>query len=334
MIVMVVFLLLIAVQPTQAINVLINRDGSMIFYQDLVLGDEIEESETEKEDEIEEPKTEKEIEKKRFELDRENAKDEMESRRELEKKASEQKREQLKTKNEQLYENAKKLRTVSPQEKQQLRVKNQASETEVMLERKNQEAKKNIEQSQERFKKQERIETERLDIELPTEVELKTENDKTQSIIEERRLRQDKLEIKIKTSTDGTKETELESGLVKAKLKNREFTVDPETNNVTLVTPSGNTHQLIHLPDQALLQMEKAGLLSTDNPLSRSELTVETLEDGTAIYKTKVNKTKRFLGLIPYQVEHEAELKDDTGETSVTPTNTSILNQIRLKLSK
>jgi len=118
-------------------------------------------------------------------------------------------------------------------------------------------------------------------------------------------------------------ELELESREVKARIKQgAEFELNSQTNEVTLITPSEQTHVLNHLPDQAIARMQEAGLFSDVD--SDSDLVSITVNDDSEVieYRQKVKKTKKFLGLFDRQVESEVILNDSTSEVYEEPAST------------
>lgn len=176
------------------------------------------------------------------------------------------------------------------------------------------------------FRSGERSKVNTLQLEAPSQLkteaedrvrenEEETEGEKAR---EERRERvEEKIEVRSQRSEDGTTEFEFESRDVKAKVKNVEFILDPETNEVTLVTPSGEEKVLSHLPDQAIEQMKAAGFfdaLPDDLPEDGVELELETREDGTVVYSTVVEKEEKLLGFFTRTYETKIEFDDETGE--------------------
>lgn len=133
--------------------------------------------------------------------------------------------------------------------------------------------------------------------------------------------------IEIKSRQRNQKQAlELKSKQVRAELKQgAEFKIDPETQLVTVITPSGNEHTLNHLPDQAVEKMSATGLFDatqlTDKTEADAEETeapvkIETTDDGEVYYTTQATQHKRLFGLFPRQVETEVKLNDETGQVS------------------
>lgn len=338
--------LFLTAQPIQALTIVVANDGSMTFSQGQVLGDD---EESEKETKSEEKK-ESEESSKENELNREREKKQLEQEREQTKQTQEKTREREKTAAEKRVEQNKQLKTVKLNEKKQLRVKTEQPETEVLIEKKRSATEDDGEQPEpEHVEEQEKIETESFHLSFPAQVELEDDgqpeveneneaeneqdDDRLQQTRQDRSKRTDKIEIKRQLNDDGTQETEIEAGAIKAKFKAAEFTVDPATNNVLISTPTGETHTLMHLPDQALLQMEQAGLLDSADPLAQSELSLETNADGSVMYKTKMKRTRRVFGFIPITVEQEVTLNDSDGTTTSTAISDSFFQKMLVGLS-
>ncbi len=336
---LVTLLILLAATPAQALTILIDNQGQMVVQQDQVLGDE-NESESENETAKAAAEQQREQEKKQAEQQREQAKTAAEREREQQKTNLERTREQNKTNLEQKREAAKKLRTVNSSEKKQLKVKTDATETEVLIE--------DTTARENQFTNQEVMRTQRLDIELPanekpeteledeseTETETSPESETLRKIREDRQQRQDRLQIRTRTTTDGESEVEIESGDSSARLKSAEFSVNPETNEVTVITPSGQTHTLLHLPDVAIQRMTDAGVVNPSDSQAEAELTVETSADGSVVYKTKAKQVRRILGIVPVEFENEVELDDATSQVTTTPTNESLFMQLLRSISR
>lgn len=289
--------------PVQALEIVINNNGSTYFYEDQVLGKDSEENEDENEEEKEVEKEEKRQEKEEKKEDHQELKIE---RREIKIEKKEEKRTDAPTK------------VLPSSTKNQIRLKQENAKTEVKIENK-QLLKKGIES-------QESTENERVEIKMPAQLKATPHPEATphpdatpqplEKVLEERRERKDEtVKIQSKTNDDGTREFEFESRLIKAKAQGAEFVVDPTTNNVTVITPSGQEHVLTHLPDQAVARLHNSGVINTDAITNGAqELSIETKEDGSVVYKTKAEKVKKILGFINRTVETEVELDDQTGE--------------------
>ncbi len=334
---LIVFLL--TAYPVSALSILIDSNGSISISQGQVLGDDSDsdKSENEKEDEKEDESED--------EVENEESADEKQA--EEQKKAAENTRESAKRANERKLEQVKELRNVRASENKRLKVRQDSRGTEVMLENRDEAAGR----AAEGMKKLERIEAQDLNIELPADqrFENEVENEIREEIGDrpdgqedsarlvevkrERERRTDKVEIKSKIEDDGRTEFELEAGSVKAKLRSAEFTVDPETHEVRIVTSSGQEQLLVHLPDQALERMTELASLREGNNVAESELRVETNAEGRVVYKTKMTETRKVLGFIPVQFHSEVELEDGTSELRLKSADDSAMNRLLRAMS-
>ncbi len=197
------------------------------------------------------------------------------------------------------------------------------------------------------------LETEQED-ELATEdeEELVTDDEEEQEV-----------ELEIDSDEDGLK---LKSKGVTARTTSAKFTLSHD-GMVTLTTPSGNTHQLRNYPDQAIRVMLSKGkmelaptLLPSSSPrpsaspdldidetpepivtpdpdelaqpLEAGEVTdLQLLEnpEGEVIYQANVKTKKKFLGIVPWEVDERYQLNDTTNEVSVElAESATILDQV------
>lgn len=319
---LVVFLLQLIQLPVMALDVIVQDNGSAYFYQGQVLGDD--DSEDDSDDDFEEDsdddfeeESEVELKQNRNEKVREQGKKNLE----LEKKRIE-----LEKKNP--------IKVVTRAQKTKIKVKSEGDMVQIRLEGK--------------AIKSEMLEDKRFRLELPAaekedtdeEEEEATDSAAVKRSREERQERKaEKFEIQSEVADDGTIEFQFESRDVKAKLNGAQFTVDPATNIVTLITPSGNIHHLNHLPDQAIRNMIRAGVIrgvtapiakvatesaTTDEgspsaelaTVLESELELEVQDDGSVVYTTTVKKPKKLLGLFRRDVLTKVQLDDETGEIS------------------
>ncbi len=330
--------------PVLALDVIVGNNGSVYFYESRVLGDETEEPEKE---------VEKKDEKQESTKPQETQKPESEKRKD-EKKQNQEKQKEI----EKRREATQPVKIFSPEKNTKVRVSTDKEKNTILIEKK-QEGKSLPEASgRPVFSTTQSVTTDELRLELPSrrqgeleEKETETEtNDATKETedrrkgssesgkprtereqearkktIEERNKRVgEKIEIQSEVHDDGQTEFQFESRNVRATLKGSEFTINPTTNGITVTTPAGQTHELIHLPDQALERMKEAGLLGDQVATSSAKIQIETKDDGSVVYQTQIEKTKRIFGLFPRQVETTVELNDATGqvtETQVQPTN-------------
>lgn len=126
---------------------------------------------------------------------------------------------------------------------------------------------------------------------------------------------EEQLEIRSRYDEQNRPELELRSRTAAARLRGAEFSYDQATNQVKVVTPSGEERTLNHLPDQALERF-KAALAERANFVDEDGLEVTTTQDGKVLYKTKLSETKRLFGVLPRQVESEVTLEDGTGKVT------------------
>jgi hypothetical protein len=99
--------------------------------------------------------------------------------------------------------------------------------------------------------------------------------------------------------------------------------LDQDSGLVSIITPSGNTHDLKHFPDEAMAVMQEKGKMSfltdadqvptTDN----YEMELTQNDEGEVVYRARVRSQKKLLGLIPWEFESEYELNDATGDVSL-----------------
>lgn len=121
-------------------------------------------------------------------------------------------------------------------------------------------------------------------------------------------------ELKSQAKENKKKILELKSNNIKARLKSgAEFKLDPVTNEVIVVTPSGKEHILNHLPDQAKERMIEAGLFSGDSD-GEDEIDLITNEDGDIFYSKKDKIKRKLFGIFPRDIDSEIILDDATGE--------------------
>ncbi len=126
---------------------------------------------------------------------------------------------------------------------------------------------------------------------------------------------QEQLEIKNNIGPNG-QELNLESRGIKAALRNKAVTLDPETNSLILTTQDGEQRVLTTLPDQAVERMlEIKGLTEID----AENVEIED-EDGRLKYVTKARRVKRLFGMFERPIETEVSVDDQSGEVTETMT--------------
>lgn len=118
-----------------------------------------------------------------------------------------------------------------------------------------------------------------------------------------------------------------------------QFILDQDSGLVSIVTPSGNTHDLKHFPDEAMAVMQEKGKMSflTDAGQAPSsdnyEMELVQNEEGEVVYRARVRAQKKLLGLIPWEFEQELELNDSTGEVTMEQ-RPNFISQLLLAFSK
>lgn len=314
---LVVFLLQMAQLPALAMEIVISSNGTMSFYNDQVLGRE---DDRERNEGSRSERDEKDREQAREQDDREK-----EDARETRKSVREDKDEYVR--------DEKPSRTVPRTSNTKLRVSSEKEKVEVKLEDKREKPADGVDAID--FRTEERTSTERLRLETSAELrddlrerreegaEERTErrSESAEKAREERRERtEEKIEIRSERREDGTQEFQFESRNVRANLKGAEFVLDPETNEVTVVTPSGEEKVLSHLPDQVITKMQEKGLFDSVEGVNPEEveLELETREDGSVVYSTTVEREKKLLGFFTRKVRTKLEMDDETGEVRET----------------
>lgn len=293
----------------QALEILVQNDGSVLFYQPQVLGESTESFSGESKEKENETKESYFMDPVQIE------------KRELERKK----------------EQARPVKKIPSASDDRIRLKPKQEKTEVMIERKTENSEGDAQKIRPVFETNESLETDAVKIELPSgEHEREDSIDGTNSsdrnvdrtarqkikieeITRERKERRDeKISIQTEKHEDGQTEFQFESRDVKAKIRGSEIVVDPETNSVTVVAPNGETHELIHLPDQAMAQLLEHSSSEGVNSLAAEEIEIVTKEDGTVAYTVRQEKRKRLFGLFERTIETEVELDDSTGEITET----------------
>lgn len=191
-----------------------------------------------------------------------------------------------------------------------------------------------------RYRTSEKIESDRLQVEFsaaPQELSeaeraIHREEYRTQleAILQERHDRREEMIAIVKeTRLGATERLALISRNVSARLQEgAEFVLDPETNRVRVNTPSGNSHEITHLPDQAVERMRAAGVLWENHDFDSLPIEIVERADGTVTYKTQSKESRRLFGLFNRDVDTIVMLDDETGEvTSRVKPNTSVIGQ-------
>lgn len=134
--------------------------------------------------------------------------------------------------------------------------------------------------------------------------------------LQERRLeRTDAIELRNRLNDSGQQELEIESAGQRAALRGAEFTYDPDENMITVTTPAGQEKTLNHLPDQAIERMKAIVTINT-NGADEPELDVEVGQNENLYYRTRYDKTKKFLGVFDRKITTDVVLDDETGQVT------------------
>lgn len=287
-------LLLAASQVAAALEIEITPSGQIIFYQGLVLGDD-NESESDDDEDRKEDETKNEAEDE----DKDDDDDDKNESRTI-------------------------IKTVAPQERKELKIRTREDKVEIELRQRNRET-----ESKSKFEYKEELMDDSLELAFPAEDESEDDDlDESESdefdeyrekVLKERRDRDEELVELSSEFEDGETKIKIESRGAQARLvRGATFNLDPETNRVTITTPSGNEHVLYHLPDQVILRMQQAGRLSLSEEFEEKEVEIEVDDDGGLVHVVEDTQEVRFLGIIPRSVPVEVELDDDTGEVTTT----------------
>jgi len=114
---------------------------------------------------------------------------------------------------------------------------------------------------------------------------------------------------------------------VQARIRDgQEVVVDPETNEIGLVMPSGKIKAVNFLPDQAATRFQE--FLDTATQTDESGIELSTLEDGTVAYTLPAQKTKRLFGFISRNIPTNYVLNDETGEVEEQPVTRTGIAQV------
>ena len=208
------------------------------------------------------------------------------------------------------------IKTVPAQANQSVNIRPNTDTTEVRL------VEKSSRSSTEKdaFDSTESIEAESLKMEFSaqsagnqTRTFQQNQEEYLQQLQEQKQERaQEMVEVRNRIQNNG-QVLELQTRQATALLKDgAEFNLDPETNEITVTTPSGQEHVLNHLPDQAISRMVEVGLL--DDADGEQEIEVEVYDNGDLYYHKPDKIQKRLFGVIPVQIDSELVLNDNTGE--------------------
>ena len=157
----------------------------------------------------------------------------------------------------------------------------------------------------------------RLQLQEQAEVRVQPNQSYLKTLEAERQERKNEaLEVRSRYDEQNRPQLELRSEGVAAQLRGAEFSYDQATNEVKVITPSGQEHILYHLPDQALSRLKTGIASELADQLDSTELEVQTTADGRVLYKAKLQETKRLFGLLPRTITKEATLDDSSGQVT------------------
>ncbi len=266
--------------PHASADWLIDRSGTLIKLDPLVLGDSDEQN---SEDNTEEHKQEEsKSEEKSSDRGGENKPSEaekraIEQRKEIEQKVQEKARERAKEKLES---------TIKTNE---IRANKNRLETESEIE---------VEDGRLKIKQKTK---DAMGKETETQLEL---GDGEELQVESRRG-DIKEKFHLNPGQDGSVEIEHGATRVHSKLP---ITVNAD-NELVVTRPDGTQRTLTVLPDQAMLKLRENSLASTDDELPDLEE-----ENGESVYKINAQKEKRVLGLFKVALKTRATLSAETGD--------------------
>lgn len=270
-------------QTVHALSIEITLQGKVTLYSGSVLGDEVEAQELR---EIEE--------RRRMEVNTQNQES-------VEKTA----RQKMELKEAAARKERRVIKTLPESSKEKIRIREEKENIKLRVEN-------GEEKGDAKLRKVEELEDKRIDATFPAQLKLdENSTEKRKQAVMDRQLRKDeKIELRAEKKENGEAEFELVSRAVRAKSNGAEFVLDPVTNQITITTPSGNQHVLVHLPDQAIENMQAKGLL-TDEEVPELELTE--LSNGEVGYKAQVVRRKKLFGLFSREVPTEILMSDQVG---------------------
>ncbi|MEN8252946.1 MAG: hypothetical protein ABFQ62_01050 [Patescibacteria group bacterium] len=181
--------------------------------------------------------------------------------------------------------------------------------------------------------------TQRLNLQTPSQLKDKTkakgeDSNYLEKVREERRNRREEMtQIRARIQNEEASMA-IESRGVKARVKNgAEFSIDAQSNEITITTPSGNTHTLNHLPDQAIEKMKESGKLSPEIDNDQL-LDITTGKDGNLKLEFQEEEDKKLFGLFTRKLRRKYQLDDQTGEIQeLGIESNSLLESVLNKLS-
>jgi len=166
--------------------------------------------------------------------------------------------------------------------------------------------------------------------------QLQVNNPETEEVVQQRQEVREKVRTQLQERIQNQEQVrELAVGENKAMLRGgAEFSYDEKTGKVTVLTPSGQEHTLVNLPDVAVKKMTESGLLDTQpSDEDEVELYVE-LQGDHVVYSRRDSVKKKLFGILPITIDSEVILNDSTGEVTETNSSTgSFLQRLLDRLS-
>jgi hypothetical protein len=304
--------ILLSPRSVIALSVDITKTGGVLIYTGSVLGDEVEnESEDEREESDSVPEREGAVNQDESEqVNQTTAEREAKERAEREAKQRAEREKQQKKKTEE----RKLIKRIPEKSGDKIKVSRESGEVKLRVENK---------KSDEKIKKVEELEDKRIEVSIPSQIR-RGDTDEKETLskpMQERSERQEET-VELRAAKEGSSAAEFEliSRNVTAKSRDADFLVDPETNQIVVTTRSGNQQVLNHLPDQALTNMRKKGLINQDDA---PDLSLTELPNGEVGYITKVQKQRKLLGLFKRNVETEVLMSDQAGTVIEKPVDQS-----------
>lgn len=321
-----VLCLLVRPVTVHALDISITPDGSIEWYSDNVLGDDDDEAEDQDEDE-------NEVEDENEDEDDDSSEQESETRRDAspQKVIAPAQKQEIRIRSNQDRLEVETIRrrgsgkqVLESEETDRLRLNLPARQTEEqrrleMAKRRANNSESSVEELKRQVEEQEKLRE--LELSKLTPAERKQRQLFYEEQKQERQEREEeRLELRNNIGPDG-QELNLESRGIRAALRDKTVTIDPETNSLILTTKDGEERVLTTLPDQAVERMlEVRGVddVDTENVEIRER-------DGKLEYVTQARRMKRLFGLFERPVETELSVDDESGELTETVRQRSTL---------
>lgn len=317
----VLVLILATAHPVSALEAIIDSKGTITFYNDGVLGDSIEGEDAVKEQELERKSREMQ-ERHQQELSEQRGSETETLRKQQTLEKSQLQRETEAFRKQQIESatretNSSAVRRVTSQEEKELRIRQEGDGASMLLRDKNGKEERMTDGTDSGRIRVELLATPRENL---TEEQLKEIGSRNAEVRLKERAERIGEKVELRQSEDGVEGLELKSRDVAAKIANRvELSVDPETNELSIINQNGEVIKVIHLPDQAITRMEELGALDPSQETDSGQLQIDTNSQGQVVYKLIKNNKLKLFGIFNRDVETEVELNDETGLTEENP---------------